>query len=301
MLSSILSYFYIIGDVYKNFFIETLGLSFSQYLLCIPFSYAITTYLIYWIRKWFTGDYQTIFIKEFSDKNYCPKISESSKLIVFCWNIMMIFVSIIMFVFTWNIYVEYMNSHDLCPYTYDDFVKYLYVPNNYYIHDVPNTTDMAVKIAVAGKLMEFVDTMLYLAIGTPLLLLHFWHHATTAIVVEIGRHAFIGAPLLIINNAIHIVMYTYYSLSYFKSLRKILTSIKIFITVSQIIQFIFVIYMDITTWLPHNSHYRNLIYFDSSPYSPIYDLYVFLIITSYLVLFVKFFVDTYLGKKIKNK
>jgi fatty acid elongase 3 len=145
-------------------------------------------------------------------------------------------------------------------------------------------------IFAVSKFYEFIDTWLMMAKGYNIIFLHWWHHATVPILVAIhhdeqGTSAWSGSW---INTLVHTVMYTYYACS----AAGISVPLKPLITSFQITQFVVV--------LVHTGYIQSVHGWDRFPVT---FLSCYTIYASYLLLFINFFIRTYLvdGKKKKTQ
>ena len=145
-----------------------------------------------------------------------------------------------------------------------------------------------------SKFVELFDTVFIVLRKRKLLFLHYYHHITSFI---ISWHFYFNlVPMLrwtqVMNYFVHSFMYSYYATQSFRI--KLPRFISISITSIQIIQMIIGLFMSI---------YAALITFNGYPCLTISKVYNILILTytSYLILFVNFFVKTYTTQKTKFK
>lgn len=145
-----------------------------------------------------------------------------------------------------------------------------------------------------SKFFELFDTAFIVLRKRKLLFLQYYHHMTSFIICWLFYFNFV--PMLrwfqLMNYFIHSFMYSYYAAQSFRI--KIPRLISISITSIQIIQMIIGLFMSI---------YTALITFNGYPCLTISKVYNILILTytSYLILFVNFFVKTYTTQKTKVK
>lgn len=135
---------------------------------------------------------------------------------------------------------------------------------------------------------EFVDTYVMMAKGYNLIVLHWWHHASVPVLcavhfLEQSSVAWTGSAF---NAFVHSFMYSYYAwvAMGFKFPAKPL------ITALQLLQF--------CTVLGHTGYLHYVHGFDRFPltFTMAYTVY-----SSYLILFINFFIQTYVNKPSKKK
>ncbi|VBB18171.1 fatty acid elongase [Yasminevirus sp. GU-2018] len=288
------------GKAFNVFALTTLGLNRVQYIAFIPLWYTVVVTVVYFIRRLITGDTRPGLITEFSSNKFRPTNSGLFKFCVFLWNVFMAVLSLA--VFSVTMVTLYTIADNICVnlHSFSGLLDVIYTPYDKMtnLEYSPFTSGGGETLMFASKLFEIGDTIAYVLGGSSVIFLHFWHHATTAIVVEMGYTGFTGLILITINNFIHIVMYSYYALTYFRPLRRYLSSVKIFITVVQILQFLFIVYLNIMPRLPGNEHYLNLAYGAGSGFDVWSDVCTLVVIVSFLLLFMKFFVDTYVRRRV---
>lgn len=141
------------------------------------------------------------------------------------------------------------------------------------------------------KVWEYFDTVLLLLRGRPISLLHLWHHTSVAWEVRGWLvHGFtLGLWGMFFNSFIHIIMYAYY----FTSLLRLPFPLKKAITLSQIVQFL-------CGFLSLVPFYR----FDGERPGGCGGkpalAFTFFCNFSYLVLFIRFYRQTYTNRKPKK-
>jgi hypothetical protein len=145
---------------------------------------------------------------------------------------------------------------------------------------------------VFSKVLELGDTMFITLRKQPLIFLHYYHHAIVLLFTwYAGMTSFgPGRWFIALNYGVHSLMYSYYALrAYGVRLPRVLAMI---ITILQIVQmfvgmfitgYAFTLQQEGDQCSTHTLTYAMIMYF------------------SYLILFIKFFVDSYfLGSKTKN-
>lgn len=148
-----------------------------------------------------------------------------------------------------------------------------------------------------GKYYELLDTVFIVLAKRPLIFLHWFHHFMTLLLtfVELEGHASVQWVPIILNLLVHVVMYLYYALSVYKKG----IPWKMFVTTIQIVQFVvdlLAIYYA-TYALVAQRHSGWLPYVGSCHGSAFAALFGCLLLTSYLGLFINFFIKTYRPKK----
>ena len=141
-----------------------------------------------------------------------------------------------------------------------------------------------------SKLYELGDTAFIVLRKQPLIFLHWYHHVTVFIYVwySYTDHTAPGRWFMVMNYTVHSFMYTYYAL---KAMRFRLPSfINIFITSIQILQMLMGVVIVIKAY-----QYKAQGHFCQQ--SKINMQYCAVMYSSYLILFVLFFYQTYLRPK----
>jgi len=144
------------------------------------------------------------------------------------------------------------------------------------------------------KLYELLDTIFLVLKKKPLGFLHVYHHAMTALLcsVQLEGQSIVQWVPIVLNLAVHIVMYYYYA-------RTAISSAPIwwkkYLTMLQIGQFVLdlivIYYVVIIKALDHRACYGSMKSY----------LFGTFIITSYLFLFIRFFGRTYTPPPPKSK
>ena len=138
---------------------------------------------------------------------------------------------------------------------------------------------------VVTRVLEFTDTVFIVHSSHPLTLLHCWHHVATFVLahVQVLDHTPAQWLTLLVNAWVHVAMYAYYALV--ASGRR--PQWKRAVTVAQIVQFVLILGVYGALFVGRASG-RVECY--SSPRA----MYTgFAILSSYLILFLRFYAQTY--------
>ncbi|XP_076755738.1 very long chain fatty acid elongase AAEL008004-like [Xylocopa sonorina] len=106
------------------------------------------------------------------------------------------------------------------------------------------------------KIIDYIETGLFVLRkkNNQISFLHLYHHASTVIYTWICAKYFVSGMAMtipVVNCSIHVIMYTYYLLSSFgPSMQKLTAPIKPFITIAQMVQFVFLISYSIQAYIP---------------------------------------------------
>ncbi|KAI0825120.1 elongase of fatty acids ELO [Trametes gibbosa] len=149
------------------------------------------------------------------------------------------------------------------------------------------------------KYIELIDTVFLALKKKPLAFLHVFHHSATALLCYTqlnGKTSVQWVPIAI-NLTVHVIMYYYY----YATAGGARIWWKKYLTTFQIVQFVvdlFVVYFAtysyyVASYLPHWPHLGSCAGTESAA------VFGCLLLSSYLLLFVKFYIDTY--KKPKGK
>lgn len=156
--------------------------------------------------------------------------------------------------------------------------------------DLSNDMQQSFYIFLLSKIYELLDTVILLIRRRPLTFLHVWHHSTVPFEVWgwLDQKVSLGLYGMWFNTAVHVVMYAYYAIV----LSGYRVQAKILITFSQIIQFITGFLSLIPFLFLHLSRPPGCEGTTGLLLSSVIN-------GSYLLLFIMFYRNTYIRKKIK--
>lgn len=296
-------------------FLDARGFIFYQSQIASIFVYAGLMTTIFYLRRFITGDHKTNMITEFSSTHYEVRTGPVSKVIIFAWNMFMFAMSLVLSIVMTQGYhdISQALSPPINMFSLFGFIDLTIAPIlehvSFSLGNVFIPAITMLHFVMGTKFIEWIDTAINMSMGRSVIFLHFWHHATIVAAFSSGPFSTVCIPLIIINSWIHVVMYLYYALSVVGSLRPHLNMFKIFITVTQIIQFFIGIGVGFIHLLPA---YREagMIFYNQGPdlinnvmkpwgYGHVvgdtmrYHIATELFVISYLILFVQFFYKTY--------
>lgn len=148
------------------------------------------------------------------------------------------------------------------------------------------------------KYWEFVDTVLLVLRKKPLEFLHVYHHALTMLLcyTQLNGNTTVQWIPITLNLAVHVLMYYYYA----RSAAGAMIWWKKYLTTLQITQFLLdlaAIYFCHATWYAHQGVLPQFLNFGSCHGTEFGGHFGMLVLTSYLYLFIEFFINTYSTKK----
>lgn len=149
------------------------------------------------------------------------------------------------------------------------------------------------------KYLELVDTVFLVLKKKPLAFLHVYHHAVTAFLcyTQLNGHTSISWVVISLNLAVHVCMYYYY---YATAGGKRIWWKK-YLTTMQITQFVidlFAVYFG--TYSRYAAKFQNLPHIGDCAGTESAALLGCGVLTSYLLLFIKFYIDTYKKPAVKT-
>ncbi|XP_070160174.1 very long chain fatty acid elongase 7-like [Polyergus mexicanus] len=106
------------------------------------------------------------------------------------------------------------------------------------------------------KLLDYVETAIFVLRkkNNQVSALHLYHHITTLLFAWCGTRFYAVGPGLfycVLNNFIHVIMYTYYFLAaYGPNVQKAIAPMKQWLTIAQMVQFVIIIIYSLQNFLP---------------------------------------------------
>jgi len=159
------------------------------------------------------------------------------------------------------------------------------------------TTGIWVFLFIYSKLFELVDTLFLILRKSPVILLHWYHHASVLLYCWHSYSVRIGTGLWFaaMNYTVHAIMYFYFALSQCgDKARKFAKKFAMLITAMQLTQMVIGIIVTVSSVVYHASGkvcYVSLV-------NSVLGLVMY---SSYFVLFLQLFLDHYVFKKAEGK
>ena len=151
------------------------------------------------------------------------------------------------------------------------------------------------------KFIELADTLLLALRGKPLLFLHVYHHAATLLLcfTQLRAQSCMQFVPIAINLLIHVLMYSYYALATLK----VQVWWKRYLTMAQIVQFVVGLGACVVALGSLALYANGALQWDGykchGEFSAAY--FGIGILASYLLLFIKFYADSYREKQAARK
>lgn len=156
---------------------------------------------------------------------------------------------------------------------------------------MPSGLEYWIYVFYLSKFWELFDTFLLVLRGRPVTLLHIWHHSSVMLEVRgwLEYSMTIGVYGMAFNTFVHVIMYAYYA----AAVLRIPFPLKRAITATQIVQFL----TGFASLIPFARYYQQ-----RGGCAGVYGIFISAFMNmSYLALFVRFYMRTYLAKPAVKK